>query len=246
MATASRPHDVEYPTSDGRPMAETDRHRDEMVDLIQTLKRYYAAESNIYVSGNLLLYYVPGDKRRHVSPDVFVVKGVPKGERDYYLLWEEGKSPDFVIELTSASTRDEDLDEKFRLYRDVLRVREYVLFDPLGDYLIPRLRGYRLRGGKYVSIRLVNGRLPSGVLGLHLEPDGWQLRLYDPATGQRLLTPQESEEEERTKRREAEARQREAEKGRRQAELARRRAEAEVERLRRELEELRRRPPGTG
>lgn len=130
MATASRPHDLEYPTSDGRPMAETDRHRDDMVDLIQTLKRYYAAEPNVYVSGNLLLYYVPGDKRRHVSPDVFVVKGIPKGERDYYLLWEEAKGPDFVIELTSASTRDEDLDERFRLYRDVLRVREHVLFDP--------------------------------------------------------------------------------------------------------------------
>src|SRR4051794_34952273 len=90
MSTAARTTVVSgngYPTSDGRPMAETDHHRKLMTDLIQTLDAYYADEPMVYVSGNLLLFYERGNKRRHRSPDVFVVKGVPKGDRDNYLLW---------------------------------------------------------------------------------------------------------------------------------------------------------------
>lgn len=75
---------VEYPTSDGQPMAETDWHRDVMIALIQVLDHWFAAKPMVYVSGNMLMYYVPGDKRRHVSPDVFVVVGVPKHKRDYF------------------------------------------------------------------------------------------------------------------------------------------------------------------
>ena len=48
-----------YPTSDGKPMAETDRHRQLMFDLIEQLKRHFAGQSDTYVSGNLLLYYDP-------------------------------------------------------------------------------------------------------------------------------------------------------------------------------------------
>jgi Uma2 family endonuclease len=172
-------------------MAETDWHRDLMHVLIAILRWYYATDPQVYVSGNLLLFYERGNQRRHVSPDVFVVKGVSKRQRLNYLLWREGKGPDFVIELTSSSTRKEDLRTKFELYQNVLRVREYFLFDPLGDYLEPPLQGYRLWRGRYVAIKPVAGRLPSKVLGLHLERDGDQLRLYNPATGLWLPTPQE-------------------------------------------------------
>src|SRR3954452_1245811 len=81
----------DYPTSDGRPMAETDWHRDLMNTLIQTLATFFLAAPRVYVSGNLLLFYERGNKRRHISPDVFVVKGVAKEKRPNYLIWEEGK-----------------------------------------------------------------------------------------------------------------------------------------------------------
>ena len=162
----------DYPTSDGRPMAETDHHRKLMYDLIETLDEHFTADPMVYVSGNLLVYYVPGDRLWHLSPDVFVAKGVPKRERLNYLMWEEGKGPDVVIELTSSSMRDEDVDDKFQLYQNNLRVPEYFLFDPHGDYLDPPLRGYRLNRGRYSAIRAVKGRLPSKVLGLHLERQG--------------------------------------------------------------------------
>jgi Uma2 family endonuclease len=180
-----------YPTSDGKPMAETDWHRDLMVALIQVLKAFYARDSLVYVSGNLLIFYVPGNRRKHLAPDVFVVKGIRKHDRPNYLIWEEGKGPDVVIELTSSSTRAEDVKRKFRLYQDTLKVQEYFLFDPLGDYLEPPLQGYRLRKGVYEPIRVVRGRLPSQGLGLHLERNGRELRLYDPAARQWLPTPDE-------------------------------------------------------
>src|SRR5262245_4365565 len=176
----------DYPTSDGRPMAETDFHRQLMTALIEALEDHYADDPHVYVSGNLLLFYVPGDKRRHVSPDVFVVKGVPKRDRPNYLVWQEGKGPDVVIELTSSSTRREDLNQKFQLYQNTLKVKEYFLFDPHGDYLDPPLRGHRLRKGIYHSIRPVKDRLPSQVLGLHLERNGEELRLFDPTAGEWL------------------------------------------------------------
>lgn len=180
-----------YPTSDGRPMAETDVHRDLMIDLIQTLDARFAPDPNIYVSGNLLVFYKKGDRRKHLSPDVFVVKGVAKRKRDNYLIWNERKGLDAVIELTSSSTREEDVEDKFELYQDELRVPEYFLFDPHLDYLDPPLQGYRLKRKKYQPIPPVDGRLPSEVLGLHLERRDTQLRLYDPATKQILHTPLE-------------------------------------------------------
>jgi|SRR5713226_442555 len=210
MATVTQ--ETIYPTSDGRPMAETDWHRDIMYALIKVLQSFYATDPRVYVSGNLLLYYVPGNKRRHVSPDVFIVKGVPKRQRPYYLLWEEGKSPNLVIEVTSSSTRSEDTKKKFLLYQDVLKVQEYFLFDPFEEYLRPSFQGYRLRKGKYVPIPTIGGRLPSSVLGLQLERDGLDLRLFDPRADKRLPTPEEK--------------------------IAQ--TEAELERLQRELETLRR------
>ena len=118
MATLSSdavPSKNGYPTSDGKPMAETDWHRNLMADLIATLKEHYAPQDRVYVSGNLLLYYELGNRRRRVAPDVFVVKGIPKHNRPNYLLWEEGKGPGVVIEVTSSTTRREDLETKFRL-----------------------------------------------------------------------------------------------------------------------------------
>src|SRR5262245_6265181 len=126
-----------YPTSDGKPMAETERHRRLLFRVIELLETWFAADPNVYVSGNLLIFYEEGSKRRHVAPDCFVVFGVDKRERENYLLWKEGKGPDVVIELTSRTTRREDTRKKFDLYRDVLKVKEYFLFDPLWHYLDP-------------------------------------------------------------------------------------------------------------
>jgi Uma2 family endonuclease len=228
-----------YPTSDGKPMAETDWHRIVMTDTIETLEDRYTGDPRTYVSGNILVYYEPDNKRRHVSPDVLVVRDIEKRVRPNYLVWEEGKGPDVVIEITSSSTRQEDQDDKFALYRDVLKVREYFLFDPFGDYLDPPLQGYRLRGGKYVRIRPRQGRLPSQVLGLHLERDGDRLRLWGSVTQAWLPTRREAREQaEQRAAQQAQKAEQAEQRAKQQAQRADQ-AEAEIERLRRELDRLR-------
>ena len=214
-----------YPTADGKPMAETDWHRKLMTDLIEILKTYYAGQ-RVYVSGNLLVYYEPGNRRRRVSPDVFVVRGVENYPRPNYLLWEEGKGPEVIIELTSSKTAHEDRTTKRTLYQDTLRLPEKYLFPLRKDYLDPPLQGFRLHKGVYHPIRPIHGRLPSQVLGLHLERDGEILRLWNPLT-QSWLPKQETLLEKALARADAE----------RRAEQS----EAENERLRREIAELRRR-----
>lgn len=182
-----------YPTSDGKPMAETDLHRELMVDLIDLLQHRYADDPQVYVSGDLLIFYDKGNKRRHVAPDVFVVFGVPKGRRDNYLVWEESKGPDIVIEVTSKTTKSEDLKKKPDVFLSKLGVREYFLFDPTRDYLDPTLQGFRRVKDEFRAIRAVDGRFPSKVLGLHLERDGDALRLWNPETGIWLQTRAERE-----------------------------------------------------
>jgi Uma2 family endonuclease len=198
MATVPKrrvPRREEYRSGDGKPMAETPTHRQNLNDLIAMLMAWFGGDPLAYVSGNMFVYYVRGDKRRHISPDVFVVRGIDKNRRrDVYLVWEEGKGPQVVIELTSRSTRREDLVTKFERYRDVLKLQEYYLFDPFGEYLTPQLRGFRLIRSAYVPIQPIEGRLPSKVLNLHLEAAGSMLRLYDPAAGEWLLTPAEEVE----------------------------------------------------
>jgi len=186
--------DPTYPTRDGRPMGETDLHRRIMFDLINMLERHYAGQE-VYVSGNLLLCYEQGNRRKHVSPDVLVTKGLRPGLRLNYILWQERLPPNVVIEVTSKTTRKEDIETKFEIYQNVIRVAEYFLFDPYGDYLDPPLRGHRLKRGQYVPINLSRGRMHCEQLGIDLVPEYQALALVDRKTGQRLKTADEVAEE---------------------------------------------------
>ena len=231
--------EVRYPESDGQPMAETDVHRKLLMDLDWTLRTFFRDAPQVYVAGNLLIYFVEGDPTQSVAPDVFAVKGVPKGNRRIYQVWREGKAPDVVIELTSDSTRAEDLGRKRLLYAD-LGVKEYFLFDPLGNYLKPPLRGYRLVGDEYAQMN--ETPLYSAELGLELHPEGTALRLFDPRTQRYLLTPDETFDQAALETVRAEYERERAEHERERAEHERERAEhaeAELARLRAELERLR-------
>ncbi|MBM3463534.1 MAG: Uma2 family endonuclease [Armatimonadetes bacterium] len=184
------PRVIEYPTSDGRPLGETDVHREQIIDLIHALEIYFRGRSDVYVSGNILLFYEEGKRRKHRSPDVLVTLGIPAGQRDYYLLWEEGKAPDFIIEVTSKSTRMEDFGIKKALYA-AIGVREYYIFDPLREYLTPSLRAYRLQGEEYVP--MTGAPMVSAVLGVELRLVDDRLRIFDPGRGELLPTRAESQ-----------------------------------------------------
>ena len=60
--------EVEYPTSDGKPMAETDKHRALMMYLIYALTVYFRGRPDVYVSGNNLVFYQEGERLRLYDP----------------------------------------------------------------------------------------------------------------------------------------------------------------------------------
>ena len=244
MSQTGLPYDVvEYPCSDGQPMAETDIHGACMMYVTYALRRLFErrGREDVYVGSNNFLYYEQGDPRAVVSPDVYVVVGAPAHLRDTYLLWNEPKGPDFVLEVTSASTRRDDERRKRGVYA-ALGVSEYFLYDPRAEYLTPPLQGYRLRAGEYrplSSVTVLAGRevaVASEVLGLELrdEREARMVRLRDSATGQDLLTYEESEhareEEAAARRQEGEARLQEV--------AARRAAETRVAELEARLRDL--------
>lgn len=220
MAPVIQVSQVHYPETDGKPMGETDEHRDAMIRHIELLRQYFAGQA-VYVSGDLLVYYEQGNPKKYVVPDALVVKGVASHKRRIYKIWVERKVPNVVIETTSRKTRRKDTTDKAELYAK-LGVNEYFLFDPDQEYLDPPLQGYRLVGTSYE--RLLpneNGELLSQELGLRLGIGVEHIEFYRIDTGERLLTDAERAD------REAEARRIEAD--------ARRAAEVEVARLREEL-----------
>jgi Uma2 family endonuclease len=224
--------EVYYPESDGKPMAETEPHRDLMIDFIQILDDYFQEQPDVHVSGNLMVYCEKGNPKKWIAPDVFVVFGVDKTKRDIYQLWKEGKAPDFVLEVSSKNTYRTDLNKKKRLYARVFGVSDYFLYDPNHLYLNPPLQGYRLTNSRYVKIRPVGERLPSRVLGLEVgfRPDG-KLGLYHSQTNAWLLTPKERAQQEAEARRQAEARAEQAEARVQQVEAELAQALAELQRL---------------
>jgi Uma2 family endonuclease len=217
--------DTYYPENDGQPMAETEFHLEEMIYLIEALKDRFRDAQDVYVGGDMFLYYVERAPEHVVAPDVFVVFGVPKRKRRIYKLWEEGRPPSLVIEVTSSDTRKKDLGSKKALY-ERLGVQEYLLYDPLGDYLNPRVQGFHLLSGIYVPIAPEkDGSLKISTVGLTFRLEGSQLRLVDTRTGQPLLRGEEA---------------RELARQTRDAERRAQSAEEEATRLRAELERLRR------
>ena len=196
--------DTDYPDSDGLPMAESDVARNYLVYGVEALNFYFRDQPQVYVSGNLFIYYEKGNPKAVIAPDIFVILGVKKKERRSYKVWEEdNKVPTFVLEITSKSTVSEDQGTKWGLYA-YLGVREYFQYDPTTDYLKPALQGYRLVGKNYEAISDRNTPqktiLFSEVLGLELHLENGEMRFYNPRSGETLLTPLELADRDRLSR----------------------------------------------
>ena len=238
--TAAVPETIDYPESDGVPMAENDFQLRTMTYAIEALDNHFRSRPDVYVSSDLFVYYEENDNKARIAPDVFVVFGVPDHRRRTYLLWREGKAPDFVMEVSSPSTWRSDQGSKRDTYAK-MGVSEYWLYDPTGDYLAPRLQGFRLVDGRYAPIAVrddgvLTGRSEVLALELRLYPDD-RFRFHDPVSGQDLLSLEEAE-----RGRDAEAQARQAAEGNlRQTQDRLQESEAAREALEARLRQLERR-----
>jgi len=147
---------------------ETARHRQQMFLLLETLQPWLDQRPDGYAGGNMFLYFSLAQVRHQDfrGPDFFAVLEVPKGERKSWVVWEEGKGPDVVIELLSESTATSDKTEKKLIYQNQLKVAEYFWFDPFNpnDWA-----GFGLQQGVYAPLTPDDqGRLLSRCLDLAL------------------------------------------------------------------------------
>lgn len=181
--------EIDYPDSDGLPMAESDQTRDFLIYGVEALDDYFRDRPDVYVSGNSFIYYRQGVPDAVIAPDVYVVFGVEKKKRRSFKVWEEGGiTPGFVMEITSKTTQEKDEQEKPHKYAQ-LGVLEYFQYDPTGDYLRPPLKGAALVGGQYCPIApTATGSFVSQVLGLELRLIEGELRFFVPETGEKLLS----------------------------------------------------------
>jgi Uma2 family endonuclease len=193
------PSQAELPDDDGIPM-ESARHKAQMDLLIDALIPWLSEREDGFIGGNMFVYYSLAQVRNKdfKGPDFFAVLGVPKGERRSWVVWEEGKAPDVVIELLSDSTSQADKNLKKLIYQNQMRVPEYFWYDPFNP---DDLAGFSNDKGIYQPIVAnAQNQLVSQSLGLALQL--WQgnykginatwLR-WGTLLGELLPTPEEKE-----------------------------------------------------
>jgi Uma2 family endonuclease len=177
-----------YPSEDTENVGESGFQHVARTWLWEALQEYFARKGNVFVASDLFWYWEKGNPSACSAPDVMVVKGVSTHTRRSFRQWEEAARPCVMFEMASEKTWRQDVGEKKSLYEEIA-VPEYFIFDPEGVFLQPVLRGYRLRGGKYVALREAkDGSLESKELGLRLTPEGSMLRPRNLKTGRKLLT----------------------------------------------------------
>ena len=243
---ASREHgELEYP--ERHWVARSVWHGDAVRLATAALRNHFRDREDVLVAMELAVYYERGDETRWLQPDVQVVFGVRRGgNRSSFRIWQEGKAPDFVLEVASPSTAENDAWHKAREYAR-LGVREYWRLDPEGSLMGTELEGYAVSGRRYAPLERIErpgiGRLlRSRVLGLDLRTqrhDGATVVVFaDPRTGEEFNgSLGESDRRRRIAEQRASAAREEADRQRRIAEQRASAAREEADRQRRIAEQ---------
>jgi Uma2 family endonuclease len=181
MSTTTRltapDEEIEYPDSDGEPMAENTLQYEWITLIKGGLEIVFCDDPDVFVAGDLFWYPIQGDNQTRRAPDVLVAFGRPKGHRSAYLQWREaGVAPQVVFEILSPSNRGEELALKFQFY-DTYGVEGYYIYDPDFQTLEGWLRDAQGQGLR--PIPAMSGWV-SPRLGVRFELVEDELRLYGP------------------------------------------------------------------
>ena len=213
---------VQYPDSDGMPMADNTLQ----FHWIVVLKENLDALLRGFVAGDLLWYPVEGDNKTRQAPDVLVALDRPKGERGSYRQWEErGQPPQVVFEVLSPGNRLGEMIRKHKFY-ERFGVEEYYVIDPDNGSILIYLR----QDGQFVDVLEVDGFV-SPRLGIRFQHEGADLIVYRP-DGQRFLTFKELMDKAEAEKQRAEAEKQRADSAEARADSAEARAAALEAKLR--------------
>lgn len=183
------PTPVEYPDSDGQPMAENDLQYRWIVMLRGNIGLLFKDRPDVYVAADHLVYAQEGDPSVRQAPDTYVVFGRPKGDRGSYRVWDEdGIFPQVVFEVMSPGNRRAEMDRKLAFY-DRYGAEEYYVIDPQRN----RVAGYLRSASGLIDIPDMSGWV-SPRLGVRFDTSGPEPVLYRP-DGRRFLTYEDQAEE---------------------------------------------------
>lgn len=168
---------IEYPDSDGKPMADNTKQFRWIVIIKENLDLLFADHPDVFVPGDLLWYPVEGNNKIRTAPDALVVFGRPKGDRGSYQQWKEDSiPPQVVFEVLSPGNTRSEMARKLLFY-DRHGVEEYYIYDPDAETIEGWLRRNAgleeiLEMEGWVSPRLgIRFEIASGTLAL-FRPDG--------------------------------------------------------------------------
>ena len=215
------PDELRLPECEDKPIPKSTHQFLAMKDSFTQLQMHWLERPDVFVGANQFAYWDPAydaqtnPENLPAVPDVYVVFGVANRHRGSYVVWEEGKPPDFVLEVAAPLSLLQQVESpwsRLRAARETRRVYaamgvpEFFLYDPpKEDDLKPELSGFALREGEYKP--LPEERLPRGAVGVRSKvlglcpcimppsPDPMDnpLRWYDPETGEFLPTTIELE-----------------------------------------------------
>jgi Uma2 family endonuclease len=173
---------INYPESDGMPMADNTRQFRLIVMIQGGLDAQFAQQPDVFVAGDLLWYPVEGQPTVRAAPDIMVAFGAPKGDRGSYLQWREGNiAPQVVFEILSPGNSVAEMTRKYGFYNRY-GVEEYYLYDPDHN----ELSGWQRIDGWLWAIDPIEERI-SPRLGIRFSSSSGELRLFHP-DGQQFAT----------------------------------------------------------
>ncbi len=173
--SSTLPPAIEYPDSDGQPMAENTLQFEWIVTIKGGLEAVFRNCPDVFVAGDLLWYPVEGRPDLRTAPDALVALGRPKGYRGSYNQWEEGGiAPQVVVEVLSPGKRAGRMIAKFRFY-EKFGVQEYYVYDPETF----ELTGWQRAGNELQEIPEMNGWV-SPLLKVRFDLSSGELKLYRP------------------------------------------------------------------
>ncbi|MGA1622758.1 MAG: Uma2 family endonuclease [Synechocystis sp.] len=219
--TLALDHQIIYPDSDGKLMADNTEQFQWIVLLKENLECLFANQTNVFVGGDLLWYPVEGHPEIRVAPDVMVALGRPKGKRGSYRQWQENNQPPQVVfEILSPGNTLKEMAKKLKFY-DHYGVKEYYVYNPENNELM----GLERHHEELTVVEEIDHWI-SPLLGIRFELTPETLQVYYPDGRRFLSTVELSAQAEQEKQRAEQEKQR-AEQEKQRAELA----EAENERL---------------
>ena len=178
----SAPATIHYPDSDGHFLPDTPLQARAVMDVRVALEEHFEMVPRVVLEGDMFIYYREGSLDS-IAPDVYVVLDHDLEGRRVYKLWEEGKPPDFALEVISPSSEVHNAVTKRKLY-ERLGIGEYFLFQPDSGRPDPRLIGYELEGRRYCRLPAdADGAIRSTRLGVSLRVEGSKLRVRNLVTG---------------------------------------------------------------